>query len=71
MKQGEKVMEKNYCCDMMEYFSTLHCIEHTNIFDCPDVLIDADKKSVILHDIEKSTVEIHFCPWCGQKLTQQ
>ncbi|EFV75032.1 MULTISPECIES: DUF6980 family protein [Cytobacillus] len=61
-----------HCCDMMSSQADFRCEIHSNIFECPDKLVDYDLKfdeySLIIHDNGESMVEIYYCPWCGSKL---
>jgi hypothetical protein len=49
-----------------------HCDQHPNSFDCPDALIlyvpCFDEYGIIIHDGGRSTLTIHYCPWCGTAL---
>jgi hypothetical protein len=49
------------------------CAEHANRSDCPDALVHFSPSSksygLIVHDGGSSSIEIHFCPWCGSKLS--
>lgn len=60
---------------MMEYHSTFNCKQHADKYECPDTLIDYNKKSesfaIIIHDGGTSGIEIKFCPWCGTELKSQ
>jgi predicted RNA-binding Zn-ribbon protein involved in translation (DUF1610 family) len=61
----------DYCCEKMDYFSTLNCKDHSNIYECPDVLISSQSQNnygLIIHDGGSSKIEIQYCPWCGTKL---
>ena len=46
------------------------CDEHPNPFECPDRLIIFSGKSygLIIHDGGSSSIQFHFCPWCGKRL---
>ena len=49
-----------------------HCVEHANLFDCPDALVfyelRFDEYGIIIHDGGTSVQLIHYCPWCGTAL---
>ena len=51
---------------------TLNCEVHTDIFECPDVLINYipkfDEYGLIIHDGGNSVIAISYCPWCSTKL---
>jgi hypothetical protein len=61
------------CCESMKYFSTLNCSEHSNINECPDVLVAIHDESfgLIIHDGGTSQIAIEYCPWCGTNLGEQ
>jgi hypothetical protein len=63
----------DYCCEMMQIFSTLKCDLHKWIYDCPDVLIEKGnsrkKYKILIHDGGSSGIIIKYCPWCGKKLS--
>lgn len=58
----------NHCCDMMTYYSTLRCLQHESVYECPDVLIhhDGENTGIIVHDGGSSFIAISCCPWCGE-----
>ena len=68
------------CCDMMTYHTQLHCSQHNDVFECPDVLIfhsnkknKSEKYGIIVHNgggAPGPIVVISFCPWCGKKLEE-
>lgn len=62
----------NLCCDMMSRNASLNCEIHNNKYDCPDVLINFNKKTesygIIIHDGGTSMISINYCPWCGTNL---
>lgn len=68
-------MEKEFCCEAMQYHAANHCDIHDDPFDCPDCLIYHNEKTqqfgIIIHDGGQSFVEITHCPWCGQDLTRR
>ncbi len=53
---------------------TLNCEEHTDAFECPDVLIKYvpkfDEYGLIIHDGGNSVISILYCPWCSIKLPE-
>ena len=65
------VMNK-HCCQEMESSIALSCDQHTDVYQCPDVLVNYipkfDEYGLIIHDGGSSSREIKFCPWCGSKL---
>ncbi len=64
----------SYCCESMERYSTLNCTEHSNIYECPDVLVSVqvnNRHGIIVHDGGSSQIEIHYCPWCGVKVERK
>lgn len=68
-----------YCCDEMKSQLEFKCEEHSDKFDCPDVLIlKLDSKlqkraeyGLIIHDGGSSFKKISFCPWCGKELAKR
>ena len=67
-------MKNLYCCDKMEEKVSYKCIQHTNIFDCPDNLIyyteTFNEYGIIIHNGGQSYICIEYCPWCGTKLPE-
>ena len=65
-------MENKYCCERMKYFVNQKCKEHSNVFECPDIIIVYEEKfdeyGIIIHDGGTSYVQMDYCPWCGMKL---
>jgi hypothetical protein len=63
-----------HCCDMMREQVEQACPEHPNRYDCPDCLVAYSDRlreyGLIVHDGGRSTVRIHYCPWCGYKLPE-
>jgi hypothetical protein len=59
-----------YCCERMAFDLTRTCRQHSNRFDCPDMLIAQARGGygIIVHDGGSSFINIGFCPWCGTKL---
>lgn len=59
-------------CVHIGYYSTLYCQQHTDPFDCPDVLVlynPTDKRAALpIRDGGSSRVSISYCPWCGVEL---
>jgi hypothetical protein len=51
---------------------THRCDRHADIFSCPDALIvyepRFDEYGIIIHDGGRSSLAIHYCPWCGTAL---
>jgi hypothetical protein len=63
---------KKHCCERMEKDIEFDCDQHSDIFSCPDVLIQYIPKfneyGIIIHDGGNAVSKISFCPWCGIKL---
>jgi hypothetical protein len=68
-------MQKNHCCENMDYYINMQCEEHDNVFDCPDNIVVFIEKSneygIIIHDGGTSYISIDYCPWCGSKLSDK
>ncbi|WP_028885152.1 DUF6980 family protein [Teredinibacter turnerae] len=64
----------NHCCKEMERAISAKCKIHEDKFACPDVLIaytsKFDEYGLIVHDGGTSSISIHYCPWCGNKLPE-
>lgn len=60
------------CCKDMAYHLNKNCLEHKDIYDCPDVIIfrspDRNVYGLPIHDGGSSYIKIIYCPWCGNKL---
>ncbi len=58
----------------MKNKSTLNCMEHNNVNECPDVLIKYNSKfdeyGLKINDGGSSVLLINFCPFCGLKLPE-
>lgn len=66
-------MVTDHCCEAMARQVNWHRdSQHDDPFDCPDALVFFNPKfqeyGLIIHDGGRSTVEIYYCPWCGQRL---
>lgn len=63
-----------HCCSRMEYYLNFTCKTHLDAFECPDAILVYDEifdeYGLIVHDGGRSTIEIDYCPWCGQKLPE-
>lgn len=63
---------KKHCCEDMAYHASFNCEIHNDPYNCPDKIIIYDEESneygLVIHDGGSSSIEIHFCPWCGSKL---
>lgn len=63
---------KKYCCKDMKQNLEFNCNSHGNVYDCPDILISYSEKfdeyGIIIHDGGQASIEIFFCPWCGERL---
>lgn len=59
----------DYCCDAMNNFAGQ---ENEEIYHNPDMLIVYTSKfneyGLIIHDGGESSIQINYCPWCGQRL---
>lgn len=58
----------------MERYANFKCKKHTNLFDCPDVVIiyepKFDEYGIPVKDGGSSYIIINFCPHCGLKLPE-
>jgi hypothetical protein len=67
-------MDTAHCCDLMRRNLDVVCDKHSSPVECPDALIAYSEKfneyGLIVHDGGKSSVLIHFCPWCGARLPE-
>ena len=63
-----------HCCNQMTQQLNSKCEQHSNEFECPDVLVNYNPKfdeyGLIIHDGGASTMEMFYCPWCGSKLPE-
>ena len=61
------------CCEAMSLQLNWTCAIHTSPQECPDALIGhfraLGRYGLYVHDGGSSWVEIHFCPWCGARLS--
>ncbi|MBM7839152.1 hypothetical protein JOC54_002423 [Alkalihalobacillus xiaoxiensis] len=64
-----KQKQGTFCCEDMEAHMHPTDCDHD---DCPDKLMDYnnrfDEYSLRIHDGGSAVIQIHFCPWCGEKL---
>jgi hypothetical protein len=70
MKIGSKA-GASYCCDQMRTQLDAVCAIHSSVADCPDRMVGRFSGGVYglyVYDGGSSYVEIHFCPWCGERL---
>ena len=62
----------DYCCENMCNFTREDTGVNEEIYQNPDVLIvyipKFDEYGIIIHDGGESSVQINYCPWCGNKL---
>lgn len=68
---GTPMVSDAACCDALEYHRTLTCPQHTDPFECPDVVITRlsnGSHGLPIHDGGASFIEIEYCPWCGTPL---
>lgn len=65
-------MSWHRCCDAMRAQEDWRCDDHGTRQDCPDALVGYTphlrEHGLLIHDGGGSTVEIRFCPWCGDRL---
>lgn len=60
------------CCEKLRLQLNWTCTDHAEASDCPDALIGlfgAGRYGLYIHDGGSSLLEIHFCPWCGTRLS--
>lgn len=64
----------SHCCETMNNRVNVSCDRHDDVTACPDALVGFIAKfqeyGLIVHDGGTSSVRIHFCPWCGQRLPE-
>ena len=56
---------------MMATHSTLNCIQHKDVHECPDVLVvwtGNGLPGLPVRDGGNSFVVINHCPWCGEHM---
>jgi hypothetical protein len=65
---------KKHCCETMCSVSKLSCEQHSNEFDCPDVLVSYNEKfdeyGLIIRDGGAAVSHINYCPYCGFSLPE-
>lgn len=62
------------CCETLRYQLNWKCSDHADPSDCPDALVGrvrGKRCGLYIHDGGHSYIEIHFCPWCGAKLSDR
>jgi len=63
-----------HCCEIMRNAIDSKCLEHPNLDDCPDNIIQFISKfneyGIPIRDGGSSKITIKFCPWCGKKLPE-
>lgn len=63
-----------HCCERMSAQANMTCEKHPNPFECPDVLIHYspkfDEYGLVIHDGGSSSIQIQFCPFCGNELPE-
>lgn len=61
------------CCKEMRAQLNWACADHSSPSECPDSLVgcfgSTGKHGLYIHDGGSSFLEIHFCPWCGTRLS--
>ena len=73
MGLGERMSAApTHCCDRMRDEVTKTCDQHSDRYQCPDMLVDYSaafrEYGLIVHDGGSSVVIIAYCPWCGTQL---
>lgn len=61
------------CCKMLRSQLNWKCPDHSIPSDCPDALVgrmNTKRYGLYIHDGGDSYIQIHFCPWCGAKLSE-
>lgn len=62
------------CCETMQPQLDWSCADHGSAPECPDALVGrfgTDRRyGLYIHDGGSSYLEIHFCPWCGTRLSE-
>lgn len=69
---------EDFCCLEMAEKITYKCDQHPNPWSCPDNIIVKDTKNseygIPVRDgvdsKASSYVTIHYCPWCGNKISR-
>jgi hypothetical protein len=61
---------EDFPCVHLAYYSLLDCPDHTDPWDCPDVLVVKLRNGfgLPIRDGGCSYVRITHCPWCGKPL---
>jgi hypothetical protein len=63
-----------HCCEQMSAQVNMACERHPNPFECPDVLVHYssifDEYGLVIHDGGSSSIQILFCPFCGNELPE-
>lgn len=57
-----------FCCDVMKSQLEFKCDTHSNLLDCPDVIllrIGANQIVFPIRDGGSSFINLQYCPWCG------
>jgi predicted RNA-binding Zn-ribbon protein involved in translation (DUF1610 family) len=54
----------------MAYHLVNRCDQHSDPYDCPDVIVVKDRNSygIPVRDGGSSFIQIKRCPWCGKRL---
>jgi hypothetical protein len=73
IKRKQRAVE--FCCEFMKLNVEQKCEQHAEPMDCPDNLIHWKirgkrlRVGLIIHDGGHSFVQISYCPWCGQRIS--
>lgn len=67
---ADPTADAEVCCDDMRYHLTVHCEQHSDPFECPDVVVvrRGGTYGIPIHDGGTSSIVIRWCPWCGSAL---
>jgi hypothetical protein len=61
------------CCEDMRRQLEFRCADHVDLSDCPDSLVifleNPARFGIRVHDGGSSFATIHYCPWCGARLS--
>ncbi len=68
------INQDRICCEAMGRQLNYVCDHHPNLIDCPDVVIryfpHFDEFGFPIRDGGASSLDAHYCPWCGAKLPE-
>lgn len=66
------VSQDKFCCETLRSQLDWTCADHSTASDCPDAPVGrtgTGRYGLHVHDGGTSLLEIHFCPWCGARLS--